>query len=175
MRFVPRFESLSVVLASREMVELARVTLPEDEPRGPDAELELDVAAAWLVEGGVLEFVLPTKLSCARCHGGGCDACGRAGAFGVASEAIRVELGGGSARDTQLRLPRQGVPGADGVARGDLFLTLRSRDAADARLVFVPRRASLEAQRSELMRRSLWMAGLLVLTFVGLLKLSGWL
>jgi hypothetical protein len=62
---------------------LGRVLDPSalDAGAGPRARLRIEVPAAWLVEGAELSVLAPVRLACARCDGGGCDACGRSGAL----------------------------------------------------------------------------------------------
>jgi len=77
------------------VVALARVTQDLDEPRGPDVACSIEVPEAWFLVGATLQIALPRLLSCARCDGGGCDACERRGAFeqqaaGIASEVAVV-------------------------------------------------------------------------------------
>jgi hypothetical protein len=62
---------------------LGRVLDPQalDACAGPRARLRVDVPASWLAEGAVLQITAPSRLTCARCDGGGCDACDRSGAL----------------------------------------------------------------------------------------------
>ena len=41
----------------------------------------VEVARDWFQSGARLSIELPRNLTCAGCHGGGCDACLRAGAI----------------------------------------------------------------------------------------------
>jgi hypothetical protein len=50
----------------------------DGEPRG---RVSILVPQAWLREGARLALELPTRLGCDLCHGGGCDGCGRSGAY----------------------------------------------------------------------------------------------
>ena len=71
--------------------------LDRDEPStegGPSGRLTIDVLDTWLEPHTALEIVVPTRLMCARCEGGGCDACGRSGA-------IRIQ---GSEEERRLRI-----------------------------------------------------------------------
>ena len=63
--------------------ELGRVIDPDELERaeGPVGRLTIDVLEDWLAEGAEVEVVVPSLVSCARCDGGGCDQCGRSGAF----------------------------------------------------------------------------------------------
>jgi hypothetical protein len=84
----------------------------------------IEVPQSWFLQGATLQIQLPRLLSCARCDGGGCDACGRRGAFeqeaaGIASEvavvlpllsvercsAVRLRLPALGARAEQPELP----------------------------------------------------------------------
>jgi len=62
---------------------LGRVLDPSalDACAGPRARLRVEVPASWLAEGAVLRITAPPRLACARCDGGGCDACARSGAL----------------------------------------------------------------------------------------------
>lgn len=51
------------------------------------AHLRVDVLAAWLIEGADLELTVPARLACARCSGGGCDACARSGVLRAPADA----------------------------------------------------------------------------------------
>ncbi len=48
---------------------------------GPRALLRVEAPSAWLEAGGEVAVATPARLVCARCEGGGCDACGRSGAL----------------------------------------------------------------------------------------------
>ena len=50
-----------------------------DEGAGPRARVQSTVPAAWLTAGCRIEILAPRRLPCARCDGGGCDACGKSG------------------------------------------------------------------------------------------------
>ncbi len=96
---------------------LGKITAPEREgPSGPDVMHRIEVPEAWFEEGAHLEVELPQRLVCARCEGGGCDACGRAGAITLYSpdeEPLVVRVGlpkappGGA---VVLRIPEGGAP-----------------------------------------------------------------
>jgi hypothetical protein len=134
---------------------LARVTNDLDEPRGPDVLLNVEVPMEWLEEGASVSIVLPRLLTCARCEGGGCDVCGRKGAFEQgafeqgafeqgAFEQGGVEQGGvegpvivslprqaGAAPSAiRLRLPGYGARSDAALPPGHLILTVVPRDAA---------------------------------------------
>jgi hypothetical protein len=76
----------------------------------------IEVPVRWFVVGATLQVSLPRLLSCARCDGGGCDACERRGAFeqqlaGIASE-VAVVLPRQPAKSCNpvcLRLPAVGA------------------------------------------------------------------
>jgi hypothetical protein len=115
---------------------LARVTEDLDQPRGPDAMHAIEVPNAWFVEAASVELRLPRLLSCARCEGGGCDVCGRRGAFeqagtGAPSEIV-VSLPAqpeGMTAPVRLRLPGHGARAAEdsGLPNGHLLLTVVPR------------------------------------------------
>ena len=58
-----------------------------DAGAGPRARLRVEVPAAWLAEGADLAVTTPARLACARCDGGGCDACERSGALRAPADA----------------------------------------------------------------------------------------
>lgn len=113
-------------------------------PRGPDVVHRIEVRPEWLTSGEVIEFELPRNLACAACRGGGCDACGRAGAItlrerGEPAEVLEVTLPVRAAddepdsRSITLRIPEQGgLPeaGSD-LPRGVLLLTVVASLEAD--------------------------------------------
>jgi hypothetical protein len=95
---------------------LGRVTDPSalDACEGPRARLAVEVPAAWLAEGADLVIAAPARLTCARCDGGGCDACGRTGALKSPAERddrllhVRLPSPTGAAGEPQaiaLRIP----------------------------------------------------------------------
>jgi len=114
------------------VVALARVTQDLDEPRGPDVACSIEVPENWFWVGATLQIALPRLLSCARCDGGGCDACERRGAFeqaaaGMASEVAVVlpVLQPERCVAVRLRLPALGARAADqGLPAGHLLLTV---------------------------------------------------
>ena len=73
---------------------LGRVTDPAAlrEERVGVAQLELTLPTAWTKRR--VRITLPQTLRCSRCGGGGCDGCGRSGAFRLPAddEARRMEL-----------------------------------------------------------------------------------
>jgi hypothetical protein len=113
---------------------LARVTNDLDEPRGPDVLHVVEVPMEWLEEGASVSIVLPRLLPCARCEGGGCDVCGRKGAFEIGEAGPLVvslpRQPGGAPSAVRLRLPGYGARGAESLPPGHLILTVVPRDAA---------------------------------------------
>jgi len=111
------------------------------------------VPARWLERGETLAVELPRNLSCAVCGGGGCDACGRAGAItlrpkgepAVPLEVTLPRLEPEALRAQSaivLRIPGQGgppEPGSNGV-RGLLLLKVTASDEPDpsVRVISVP-------------------------------------
>ena len=161
-----------------------------DRPRGPDVEYSIHVPRSWL-DGATLDVELPRKLGCAHCHGGGCDGCGRSGAVVLrsaeeASTSVRVSLPGLSEDSDEAPHLLVRVPGAGGRAAdealgaGHLLLHVQASDEGHVVTPGVTRvpvttHSLSDAERARLIRRSLVMAALLCLTFIGLLRLSGWL
>jgi hypothetical protein len=76
---------------------------------GARARLRVEVPAAWLAEGADLVVTAPPRLACARCDGGGCDACARSGALrapeGPADRVLRTSVPV-SDRAIAVRIPR---------------------------------------------------------------------
>ena len=74
-----------------------------DASNGPCARVRVGLEPGWS-RGDTLRITVPERLTCARCDGGGCDACGRSGALRAPSDpdarTLRVELPA---------LPAQGV------------------------------------------------------------------
>ena len=114
---------------------LARVTNDLDEPRGPDVLYTVEVPMEWLEEGASVSIALPRLLPCARCEGGGCDVCGRKGAFEIPllEGPVVVSLprqSGAAPSALRLRLPGYGARGDETLPLGHLILTVVPRDAA---------------------------------------------
>jgi len=63
-----------------------------DAKKSPRARVSIIVPSNWLREGARLELVLPNKLRCDLCDGGGCDACGRSGAYRAPEEGKKIAL-----------------------------------------------------------------------------------
>jgi hypothetical protein len=130
-------------------LNLGRVTGGLDVSRGPDVTHRVRVPSSWLDEGAIVEIELPRNLACAKCDGGGCDACERAGAITLRGreeppEIVRVTLPkrGDSAeltasgRGVVLRIPeRGGLSDRDGSVRGLLMLTVIAGDRLDPGVV----------------------------------------
>jgi hypothetical protein len=111
------------------------VTNDADEPRGPDVLHNVEVPIEWLEEGASVSIVLPRLLNCARCEGGGCDVCGRKGAFEQAAEgpvivSLPRQQAGAAPSALRLRLPGYGARGDAALPVGHLILTVLPRDAA---------------------------------------------
>ncbi len=86
------------------MTELVRLLDKEAlaSATGPTGRASIRVPAAWLAHGDTIEFVVPARLSCARCEGGGCDRCDRSGG-------LRLD-GDETARRVRLVLPKRTDP-----------------------------------------------------------------
>lgn len=111
------------------MNRLGKVTEPLADDRGPDVTFPIQVPQDWLVRGESIVVQLPRRLSCARCEGGGCDACERRGALSLreAAEAptsLSINLAPTEPGVTQLlRIPEAGAKaGKPGCGRGCLML-----------------------------------------------------
>lgn len=161
---------------------LGKVTKDLGGPRGPDVEHDIAVETAWF--GQTVEVSLPRILRCAHCGGGGCDRCERAGAITLrdkdsAAMVITVRLPSLPPEEGQLclRIPELGgVSLRPDEGRGHLLLRVRvaERSAPEVALAVVGPRA-IELERRTLMKRSLFMAVGLILLFLGMLRLSGWM
>lgn len=66
----------------------------------------LTVPSSWAEEGATLRVLVPRRLACARCDGGGCDGCERSGAYRLPERAaeLTLELPAGSGSGVALRL-----------------------------------------------------------------------
>lgn len=127
------------------------MTGPVDVPRGADVLHKVRVPASWLDEGATLELDLPRNLACAKCSGGGCDACKRSGAVSLRGrrdpvEIVRVTLPkrgdsaelSASERGIVIRIPeRGGAAEIEGMPRGVLMLTVIATDRADPGVIRV--------------------------------------
>lgn len=87
-----------------------------DAAAGARARLRIEVPSRWLDAGAAIELTAPRRLVCARCDGGGCDACGRSGALCAPEDAAARRVGvvlpqvlaspqAGERRAVLLRLP----------------------------------------------------------------------
>lgn len=161
---------------------LGKVTGDLDAPRGPDVVFQITVPEAWF--GRNIVVILPRNLHCAACEGGGCDACDRSGAITLRDrddepEKVRVSLPAAesSSPGVCLRIPeRGGVPQGDELGPGHLLLTVKKGEQASRDVSLVHEGGTLSAtERHQLMKRSVIMAVGLILLFLGMLKLSGWL
>ncbi len=65
------------------MSELGKLLDKEalDNDGGGRARASISVPPRWCDDSALVEVTLPRTLVCARCEGGGCDACGRSGAL----------------------------------------------------------------------------------------------
>ncbi len=162
---------------------LGKVTGNLEAPRGPDVELEIVVPEKWF--GSSVEVELPRNLRCAHCQGGGCDKCDRSGALslyarGAQPETILVALPERQQvqADVCLRIPGRGAKDAAGeLGPGHLMLRVRTGAEWSPFVSLVGGDTSLtpEQERLQMIRRSVVMAVGLILLFIGLLRLSGWL
>lgn len=129
------------------MHPLGRVLDPEelDRAAGPRGRLAIDVVDEWLAAGATVEIIVPSRLTCARCEGGGCDECGRGGAIRVTGDeparTLRLALPGTGPAPSQVRLVR---PLGDDAGVDQLLIELRPASAASAfcrRIALAPARA----------------------------------
>ena len=115
------------------MNELGRVLDPTelDRSEGRRGRLEITVPGEWLAGGAEIELVVPKRIPCARCDGGGCESCDRSGALRLADEpgrrTLRARLPSGSREAFALRITNPFGVSAD-IAQ--LIVELRSGVAA---------------------------------------------
>ncbi|MEO5731255.1 MAG: hypothetical protein ABI134_07355 [Byssovorax sp.] len=89
---------------------LGRVLDPRalDEGTGARGRVRVEVPTAWLTAGCRIEILAPRRLPCARCDGGGCDACGKSGVLRApdaeASRRLEITLPGTESTAVALRL-----------------------------------------------------------------------
>jgi hypothetical protein len=162
------------------MTELGRIALDLEGPRGPDVLHEIHVPAEWALSGVRIRVEVPRRLACAVCEGGGCDRCGRSGAFEVPDgEPLEFTLpsAGESSAGVRVRFPGLGAVGTEPAeARGQLVLSVRVGDQP-SRGVAALRDEPVKATRADpaLALRILTMVVLVTLLFVFLLWFSGWM
>ncbi|MDI1447613.1 hypothetical protein [Polyangium sp. 6x1] len=100
-----------------------------DKPRG---RLVIEVPADWA--GAVIEVVIPTRVACARCDGGGCEGCGLRGGHRVPGDPtgrlVRTRLPSALEGGVVLRILRPF--GDDGAGIAQLHLEVRAGTAASA-------------------------------------------
>ncbi len=164
---------------------LAQVLGDLDIPRGPDVLFSTQVPLRWYRPGTVLRIAVPERLSCADCQGGGCDRCERKGALRLRAaeeetELVRVTLPQSlTASNIQIRLPHAGAlplsSQEESLPRGHLLLSLAAEDVEND-VVSLGKPAPLsEDERRVLAKKSIIVIGSLVLLFIFLLRLSGWI
>lgn len=138
---------------------LGRVTgVQLDSPRGADVVHGVRVPRSWLETGETIRVKLPRSLSCARCGGGGCDDCGRAGALSLwprdePPAELELHLPRRTAAELDaaptlvLRIPEAGgrPPVESGHGRGHLLLRVSASTEADANVRRIERAPSAPA------------------------------
>jgi hypothetical protein len=128
---------------------LGRVADPAalDDETGAIGALELSVPTGWA--GGRARVRVPRVVTCQRCEGGGCDACGRGGALRTpedeAARAITVQLPADLSRAVAIRVPR---PFADASPIAQLILTFAPGPAGDRVELVSPARVAGGDDRS---------------------------
>lgn len=162
------------------MTILARVTEDLDSARGPDVVARIEVPEDWVNAGASVALDLPRLVTCARCEGGGCDACGRKGAFerdtlGMSRELVvtlpRPSGAGESVAPTlRLRLPGYGAPDPRDPALppGHLLLTVVPRATEDgwAPSAQLRRLEPPPKPRPDLRRAGIWAAAVALVTLL---------
>jgi hypothetical protein len=148
--------------------KLARVLDPEelDRAEGARGRLVVEVPDAWLAGGDTIEVVVPPRVACARCDGGGCDACGRSGALRLpedeAARTLRLSLPT-TAEASIVRLVRPLGPDA---GLEQLWLELRAADEASPFCRRLTRASAGQRGYAALARGPLLVAVLLALALV---------
>jgi hypothetical protein len=74
--------------------ELPRLLDPAalDAKKDPRGRASIVVPTEWLRDGARLEVEVPSRLRCDLCDGGGCDACGRSGAYKLPEDRPKVAV-----------------------------------------------------------------------------------
>lgn len=143
-----------------------------DADEGPRARARVTVPAAWADGASLLEVTVPRALECARCDGGGCDACGRSGALrGPESDAarvVRLRLPRGLGDGVALRLAR---PFGRGSEITQLWLEVRPGDAPGKSV----RRLAGTRDGRRVLPRMVLAAALLVVILGAALALITWI
>lgn len=122
--------------------DLGRVLDPSalDSAPGARAHLRIDIPSEWFHEGAELEVRAPVRLACARCEGGGCDACARSGVLRGPSDQgariVRAVVPAGSTGAMVLRIPQPFGPAS---AIDQLLLEVHAAAAPSAGIVRVAR------------------------------------
>jgi len=150
---------------------LGRVLDPEelDRAEGPRGRILLDVPDAWLAAGDAVELVVPARVTCARCEGGGCDECGRSGALRLpvdeAARTLRFSLPATTARNV-VRLVR---PLGEDAGLEQLWVELRAAEQASSFCRRLPGDRAGFARASTFLTVALVLAAALALAaFLGL-------
>ena len=101
---------------------------------GPTGRASIRVPAEWLAHGDTIEFVVPARLACARCGGGGCDRCERSGALRLSGDddARRVRLVLPKRTDASTFVVRMVRPLGDDIALEQLVVSISAGDVTTA-------------------------------------------
>ena len=89
---------------------LGRVLDPDalSSSEGARGRVRVEVPETWLGPEAEIELVVPARIVCARCDGGGCDGCNRSGALrtpdDLSGRTVRFHLPEDLARGAALRL-----------------------------------------------------------------------
>src|SRR6478609_12074352 len=89
---------------------LGRILDPRvlDESPGARGRVRIALPGEWLAAGCRIDLVVPRRLPCARCDGGGCDGCSRSGVLRApdveASRRVEITLPGTHETAVALRL-----------------------------------------------------------------------
>jgi hypothetical protein len=120
-----------------------------DDETGARARITVTIPSDSLKAGCELTLLVPVRLECARCDGGGCDACGRSGVVrapeGDASRTVRTRVTSASGVAVRVRIP---LPFGDASDIRQLFVEVRGGESASELVRAIePRGASVPSQR----------------------------
>jgi hypothetical protein len=88
--------------------------------------MTVELPREWLAAGDTVDIVIPARVACARCEGGGCDRCNRSGALRVpgdeAARTLRLALPRPAGERTRVRVA---CPLGDDASLEQLWVDLR--------------------------------------------------
>jgi hypothetical protein len=106
---------------------------------GPHGRLAIEVPRSW--EGDEIDVAVPPRVACARCEGGGCDACERRGGHRIPGEVeertVRLRLPSTLGQGVVLRLVRP-FEGAEAPWLEQLLIEARPGPRPSANVTRIP-------------------------------------